>query len=593
MNFTKLSGIFLYRNYDLSTINLYTYPHIRYRKELCMANQDLGSIWEKILTITKQTMNPELWETSIHTGLLPVSLTDTTLTVGVIQNYLKPFIEKNKPIYNKLQEATNEACGMVVNISIISFQSPEQSEESMAPSSVPPTKDTNEPLPPISDDASSYQHNIASSQPMVSPTPVAPLPSTTTVEQIQNKSQSLYDEPVYIDPHPSDHQNGFQLFPDEKPFVMPVDTPPAPTPSSNKIIDLTESNLNPAFTFESFINGNSNRVAYASAQYVGEQPGERYNPLFIYGQSGLGKTHLMHAIGNRIVETKPHLKVMCITSENFTNIFINSLKDKQNESFRNTFRNIDVLLVDDIQFLQNKESTQEEFFHTFNALLDSPNKKQIVLTSDILPKDMVKMENRLRSRFEAAMIVTIEQPDFETRTAILRANIDKERVKAPDLQIDQKVITFIAEQFNENVRKLQGAFNRLIGAASLEGKLNHIDMDYALRVLADLIKNKPVHLVTIEFIQDFIADYFKIKKSDLLSKKRNVQYVFPRQIAMYLCRELINESYPQIASAFGKKDHTTILHAYEKICREIDRNDRNNNTRRMIDEIREKINSCS
>lgn len=554
---------------------------------------DLVNIWETILLETKPRLNKGLWETNIHTGLLPMTLENDVLTLGTMQDYLINFFEKNpnNPILTTLIETANKVYGKPLTINIINMMNPSERPFSSNPLENTVSIDNN---PTVEGKEQSLQEKH-----ILNDENLKNKEDSKTISQFD--SSSVYDPPVVLSSNKNKDDN---IFSDEKPFGKPDDFYGKPsneekpqvidtTITSSKVSTkeakvLTESRLNPVYTFDNFITGNTNRIAFAAAQAVGEDPGNRYNPLFIYGQSGLGKTHLMHAIGNMITDKYPHLKVMSITSENFTNIFVNSIKDKDNESFRKTFRTIDVLLIDDIQFLENKNGIQEEFFHTFNTLLD--DNKQIVLTSDILPQNMQQMTARLRSRFEAAMIVTIEQPDFETRLAILRYNIEKEQISNPNLHIDDDVITFIAETFDENIRKLQGAFKRLIGQASLENHTQHIDQAYALQLLADLIKDKPTRILSIETIQDFIADYFKIKKSDLLSQKRNTQFAFPRQIAMYLCRELINESYPQIANAFGKKDHTTILHAYDKISKKIEKD---LETKRLIDEIKEQITRCS
>jgi len=514
---------------------------------------ELGPIWENILKLTRGRMNEQLWENSIHSGLLPISLENDILTLGVMQNYLKNFIEKNPIIYDILKSCAQQSCGYEVNLNIISLTENNENEDASEKIDEPPI----------------FTTNIYSS----------------------NKTDSTLNIPIYDDPIIINTQknNPFEDLPSVEDVYIPHPPINQIQPYNNEkivqpLIDLSESTLNPQYTFETFVNGNSNRIAYAVAKNVAEHPADRYNPLFIYGQSGLGKTHLMHAIGNEIINRYPHMKVMCITSEKFTNIFINSIKDKQSESFRTKFRNIDVLLVDDIQFLQNKESTQEEFFHTFNALYE--DKKQIILTSDILPKDLKDMEKRLRSRFEAGYIATIETPDLETRIAILRSIIDKESVDNSLVQIPNDVINYIANQFDENVRSLQGALKKLLGSMALEPPTTVIDIDYARKELAKLIDKKDTPYLSITYIQDFISDYFKIKKSDLLGQKRNKQFAYPRQIAMYLCRELVNESYPQISLAFGKKDHTTTLHAYDKINKEISQN---SETKRIIEDIIKKL----
>lgn len=432
-------------------------------------------------------------------------------------------------------------------------------------------------------DTTFVDESLIDDAPVVAP----PMPLPPVVEEKAQQDEfytPVYQEPVYIDRTPAPIN-----IPDE-PMVAPNKTVETTTPtlqSDNVPVDLSLSNLNPAYRFDNYVTGNANRIPFGAAQNVAEFPGGDYNPLFIYGPSGLGKTHLMHAIGNAIVERYPNLKVMCTTSEKFMNLFIESIRKRQGELFRNTFRNIDVLLIDDIQFLENKEGTKTEFFNTFNELLD--NNKQIVLTSDTMPNDMDQFEERLRSRFQAGYVATMENPDLETRIAILKALVEKENNKNRNLVIDNDAINYVALQFDENIRVLQGAFNKLIGTASLEQRTSSIDLEYTKKTLSDIITTERVTLIDIESIQDFISTYFNIKKQDLLGKKRKAQFAFPRQIAMYLCRDVINESYPQIAAAFSR-DHTTILHAYDKISKEIDKNPE---TKQIILDIKSKLSSLN
>ena len=268
------------------------------------------------------------------------------------------------------------------------------------------------------------------------------------------------------------------------------------------------------------------------------------------------------------------------------NIFVETLQRNQGKLFRNTFRNIDVLMIDDIQFLESRESTKTELFNTFNELLN--NNKQIVLTSDTMPNDMEQFEDRLRSRFQAGYIATMENPDLETRIAIFRSLLEREYKKNRIIRIDNDSINYVALQFSENVRVLQGAFTKLIGTASIDQRLESIDLEYTKHALAGLVHTEEVNMVNIESIQNFVSYYFNIKKQDLLGKKRKAQFAFPRQIAMYLCRDMINESYPQIAAAFSR-DHTTILHAYDKITKEIEKNEE---TKRIVAEIKQKLTTC-
>lgn len=317
-----------------------------------------------------------------------------------------------------------------------------------------------------------------------------------------------------------------------------------------------ESMLNPNYTFESFVVGNSNHFASAAALAVAEAPAKAYNPLFIYGGVGLGKTHLMHAIGHYVLNKNQNLKAMYVSAEKFTNELINSIGDHQTVQFRNKYRNMDVLLIDDIQFLANKERTQEEFFHTFNDLHGA--NKQVVISSDRPPREIPTLEDRLRSRFEWGLIADIQTPDLETREAILRKKAEIEKVN-----INYEIISFIAEKVASNIRELEGALVRVIAYASLNK--SEIDLSLAREALKNIItddKNKNLNALVV---QQIVSDYFGINLTDLKGEKRDQRFSFPRQIAMFLCRELIGSSYPDIGKEFGGKDHTTVMHAWKKI----------------------------
>lgn len=313
--------------------------------------------------------------------------------------------------------------------------------------------------------------------------------------------------------------------------------------------------LNPKYTFESFVCGASNQFAYAASQAVANKPATNYNPLFIYGGVGLGKTHLVNAIGNQILARNSKAKICYYSSEKFMNEMINSLRYKKMEEFRNKFRKMDLLLIDDIQFMAGKEATQEEFFHTFNALYESH--KQIVVTSDKFPKDIPGLEERLRSRFEWGLIADIQPPDIETKVAILKKKSDLHQVNLPD-----DVALFLAAGATSNIRELEGMLIRLEAFASLTG--NEITLSMAREVMKDIIVEK-TRDITVEMIQKHVADHFRIKVSELKSDKRIKTLVVPRQIAIYICRELTKASYPEIGEKFGGKDHSTIIHSVKKI----------------------------
>lgn len=318
---------------------------------------------------------------------------------------------------------------------------------------------------------------------------------------------------------------------------------------------LSRSKLNKQFTFDNFIEGKSNQIAKAASVQVAENPGTAYNPLFIYGSVGLGKTHLMHAVGNLIAERKANAKILYLHSERFVGDMVRALQTNTIDQFKQYYRGVDALLIDDIQFFAGKERSQEEFFHTFNALLEG--QQQVVLTCDRYPKEIIGLEERLKSRFGWGLTVAIEPPELETRVAILMKKAEQCKVNLP-----RDVAFFVAQRIRANVRELEGALKRIIANANFTGK--QIDISFAKDVLKDLIYLQD-KLVTIENIQKTVAEYYKIKMSDLLSRRRSRSVVRPRQVAMALSKELTNRSLPEIGDAFGGKDHTTVLHACSKI----------------------------
>lgn len=337
-----------------------------------------------------------------------------------------------------------------------------------------------------------------------------------------------------------------------------------------------QSPLNQKYTFDTFVIGNSNRLAHAAALAVSEAPSKAYNPLFIYGGVGLGKTHLMHAIGHYILSHNPKSKVLYVSSEKFTNELINSIRDDKNEDFRNRYRTIDVLLIDDIQFIAGKERTQEEFFHTFNTLYES--NKQIVISSDRPPKEIPTLENRLQSRFEWGLLADMQPPDFETRIAILKKKAQLER-----LDISTDIMVFIANKIESNIRELEGSLNRIIAYSSLTNK--PIDITLAEEALKDILQSK-TRLITPQRIQEMVCKYYNIRIDEFKSQKRTRNISYPRQIAMFLCRELTDLSLPKIGEEFGGRDHTTVIHACDKISDDIINNV---NLKLTIEEIKKNI----
>ncbi|RLV60825.1 chromosomal replication initiator protein DnaA [Parashewanella curva] len=316
------------------------------------------------------------------------------------------------------------------------------------------------------------------------------------------------------------------------------------------------SNINPTYQFDNFVEGKSNQLGKAAALQVAENPGGAYNPLFLYGGTGLGKTHLLHAVGNGIIKNKPDAKVVYMHSERFVQDMVKALQNNAIEDFKRYYRSVDALFIDDIQFFANKDRSQEEFFHTFNALLEGNH--QIILTSDRYPKEIDGVEDRLKSRFGWGLTVAIEPPELETRVAILMRKAEESGIVLPD-----EVAFFIAKRLRSNVRELEGALNRVIANANFTGR--PITIDFVREALRDLLALQE-KLVTVDNIQKTVAEYYKIKMADMLSKRRSRSVARPRQVAMALAKELTNQSLPEIGDAFGGRDHTTVLHACRKIA---------------------------
>ena len=337
----------------------------------------------------------------------------------------------------------------------------------------------------------------------------------------------------------------------------------------------SNSFLNPKYTFDTFVIGNNNKFAQAAAYAVAEAPATAYNPLFIYGGVGLGKTHLMHAIGNQILKNNPNTKILYVTSEQFINELVNSIKDAnfKNELFRNKYRNIDVLLIDDIQFIAGKKMGQEEFFHTFNTLYQSG--KQIIISSDKPPRDIPLLEERLKSRFEWGILADISMPDYETRLAILR-----KKVQLENIIIEDYILSVIATKIDTNIRELEGALNKIVAYASLTH--SQITIEMAEKAINDIVLQKE-KIISADYIQEIVAKYFNIDKKDLISTKKSNDIAYPRQIAMYLCRTIGQMSFPKIGSEFGNRDHTTVMHAFNKIEKEVKEN---TNTKLIVDSVK-------
>lgn len=368
-------------------------------------------------------------------------------------------------------------------------------------------------------------------------------------------------------------------------FILPEDVPKNNNNNTQHVQSqdarCEEAHLNPKYTFDTFVVGSNNKFAQAAALAVAESPGDTYNPLFIYGGAGLGKTHLMHSIAHFIIDHNENSKVLYVTSEEFTNELIETIRNGNNSAmtkFREKYRNIDVLLVDDIQFIIGKESTQEEFFHTFNSLHSA--KKQIIISSDKPPKDMEILEERFRSRFEWGLIADITLPDYETRMAILHK---KEEMDGYDISED--VIKYIATNIKSNIRELEGAINKVVAFAKLEQR--EVTLELAEQALKDIISPDEKKIITPEYIISMVAEHFNVSVDDLSGNKRSSKIVIPRQVAMYLCREIISTPLKSIGKSLGNRDHTTVMHGIDKIENEI-KNDEN--LKKTIDTLKKKIN---
>ena len=383
------------------------------------------------------------------------------------------------------------------------------------------------------------------------------VPSTLHKEYWENNILTKIVELVYA--HFNIELNPILIVGQEAETTPEVDVEPAPKKNkgaTNTHTFLTNTHLNSKYTFETFVTGTGNQMAHAAALVVSEEPGVLYNPLFLYGGVGLGKTHLMQAIGHQLLANKPNAKVKYVTSETFTNDLVSAIQTNAQKQFREEYRSVDLLMVDDVQFFADKEATQEEFFHTFNDLYEE--KKQIVLTSDRLPNEIPKLQDRLVSRFKWGLSVDITPPDLETRIAILRNKADAERLNIPD-----DTLSYIAGQIDSNVRELEGALIRVQAYATM--KHAAISTSLAADALKSLKLSEAANGLTILKIQETVAKYYHVTLTDLKGKKRNKSIVVPRQIAMYLSREMTDSSLPKIGMEFGGKDHTTVIHAHEKI----------------------------
>ncbi len=486
-----------------------------------MESFDWIMLWTGMLDELKKILPPEIYKQYIESALIPISYEKDTLVLAAPQYFIATYISKN---YSKLlNESAQKVTGRNITVTITSMSSN---------SSKPPAQQEQPPKIISEDDI--YSDTIH----------ISLFPEKNTVSADSNHIKE----------------------------AKSVSSPPeAPT---------SENNLIPNYTFDNFIVGNSNRIAYSIATSVADAPAQKYNPLYIYGSSGLGKTHLMHAIGHKILQKFPHIRLRCITSEDFVNDFIQAIQDKNTENFRQQYRNIDVLLVDDIQFLGQgeKDSSKEEFFHTFNKLYQG--QKQMVFTSDRPPQDIKSLEDRLRSRFQSGMVTGIEPPDLETRTAILRTWAQKESI-----QIENDAINYIAANVSENIRDLYGAYNNVLSMASIEGSA--VTLQLTQKALKYLVNEKEEKkYVTIDEITKVVCQFYRVNYNELMGKKRTKNIALARQVAMYLCRELTGNTYPHIGATFNGRDHTTVMHAYEKITAAIKNDD---NFKDVIERLKKRI----
>lgn len=399
------------------------------------------------------------------------------------------------------------------------------------------------------------------------------------MDLLVNSASHILDQKIDIDIQVGHVPEKKSVPEEKKPEVKKVETP-QPTPPVRETPDKNNNgSLNPKYTFDTFVIGNSNRFAHAACLAVADSPNETYNPLFIYGGVGLGKTHLMHAIGHQIQQRNHDAKVVYVSSEKFMNEMIHSIQNNSNEAFRQKYReNVDVILIDDIQFIAGKESTQQELFHTFNELKD--NNKQIILSSDRPPNEIPTLEDRLRTRFASGLIADIQSPDFETRVAILKKKAEADKISVPD-----DILVYIATKIKSNIRELEGALIRVMAYARLTNE--DITVDLATEALKDIVNEANNKEISVELIQDVVANYYNLSVDDLKSSRRTRNVAMPRQIAMYLSRTLTSNSLPKIGEEFNK-DHTTVIHAFTKIQESIASDQALKTT---IDNITKKLNS--
>ena len=484
-----------------------------------LMNTDLEQLWSQVTAaVTSEAQNNNL--EMLLSGSRPISTDDGDLVVEFPTRFARDWVETRH--FTQLHGWAQEIYGISFNLRLVV-----RGEEPHS---------TNSPTPR----AEPYR-------PEVAPTPPSgqqPLPASNHPTPIESGLQDTGIEQVATPPTParSIHANG----------PLQHDMPTQAVMSQS---------LNPKYTFDTFVVGSGNRFPHAASLAAASEPAAVYNPLFLYGGVGLGKTHLMQAIGQYVIQHHPHLHVVYVSSERFTNDLINALQTKSMVEFRQRYRSVDVLLIDDIHFVAGKESTQEEFFHTFNALYQA--NKQIVISSDRPPKEIPTLEDRLRSRFEWGLTADVQAPDIETRVAILRQKARNERYSVPD-----EVLDFIASHIHSNIRELEGALIRVMAYSSLHHR--PLSIDLAAEALKEILPDTAPKPITMPRIQELVASHFGIKVADIKGKRRSRAVTFPRQIAMYLSRELTDASLPRIGEEFGGRDHTTVMHACDKIRKDME-----------------------
>jgi chromosomal replication initiator protein len=491
---------------------------------------DLGTLWSQSLEGVMPTVSSPVQRQWLA-ATRPVGFSDDTVILASPHSFAREWLDSR--CGERIRAAISEAAGRDLTV-VITVQPHPEPIDHLAPGQQPPTDDVpaTDPVPePPTEERAETTGTASAAEP----------PEEEVATDARDASSHWDDRPLQAPGRPAG------------PTVV------VPEPRPRESVDEVEpdTQLNPKYSFDDFVIGSSNRFAHAAAVAVSEAPAKSYNPLFIYGGAGLGKTHLLHAIGHYVRSLYPRLAVRYLTTEQFTNEFINAIRDDRITAFQRTYRQTDVLLIDDIQFLENKERTQEEFFHTFNALHNA--EKQIVISSDRPPKQIAQLEDRLRSRFEWGLMTDVQPPDLETRIAILRKKAETDR-----LGVSPEVLELIASKVASNIRELEGALIRVSAFASLQQALP--DSDMAEMVLKDLFPDDREQEVSVQLIMDEVADYFSLTVEDLCSPSRSRQLVTARQIAMYLTRELTELSLPRIGKAFGGRDHTTVMHAKSKIA---------------------------